>query len=658
MSRQRSQPHILRRVSALTLALLLVVVLLPVRSAALSGATGALTWDLTGGTLTVSGSGPMPDYSDNNMPPWYDSAAAVNRIVVENGVTTVGALAFYGCENAQTVSLPDGVTEIGDRAFKNCRTMTWVNLPEGLTRIGEAAFESCESLNGIVLPESLRTLGNYAFDRCAALTSVTVPAGVENPGLVVFSYCTALLQATVLCPITELPDWYFYGCTSLNTVILPETVRSIGNSAFHDCENLYLVYCAPEAVDAVADALHSDETTESANAVERSDITPPVSNTVYDDETDTAITTTVTRTDSSLITDRTKTKYTYSVGGIACSRSELMAELEKDPELPFEVEEEEKDTVISATVTDEAGWDEVVDTATDTVKHRDEDEPVRVEVQLTGSTVSGDALADMAGSNIELTVTTADGTAWVIDQKNRKALDFAGKTFDLACTVEWLGKNTDIIETETLYRVTFADTIEFDAIVAVLLRMSDAKQVATLYVQDRLVVSPLATVRVDENGRAWFPIGGVSKNKTYYIAINAAGIDPDDAIIPDSLLDEYGVKDVDYVETLLDASGNQYSVGERTSNWGITGKQFAIYAAVALGAVVLIVSGVMITLNRIKRSRMKYAGMAKKPETDIDEDELRMQIMRELLEESEGKKTDERTPHRPAKKESGHEKDL
>lgn len=151
----------------------LLAILLPTSAFALTGTQGDLTWSLNGGVLSVSGSGPIPDYTDENMAPWYYVASGVNRILVGDGITEIGNLAFYGCENAGLARLPASVTRIGDRAFKNCYRLSQLGLPAGLVEIGEAAFESCTALKALALPEGLQTIGHYAFTR-AGLTSVTI----------------------------------------------------------------------------------------------------------------------------------------------------------------------------------------------------------------------------------------------------------------------------------------------------------------------------------------------------------------------------------------------------------------------------------------------------------------------------------------------------
>ena len=142
-------------------------------------------------------------------------------------------------------------------------------------------------------------------------------------------------------------------------------------------------------------------------------------------------------------------------------------------------------------------------------------------------------------------------------------------------------------------------------------------------------MTPLQTVVVDTNGYAWFALANVDAGVKYYVAINAESADTANAIIPESLYGAYGLD-----STLMDASGTRYQVTGRASRWGISGLQFAIFVAIAIGAVVLVVALIMVTMNKISRSKMKYAvsGGEDIP-AEIDEEAIRLQVMQEMLDQ-------------------------
>ena len=150
-----------------------------------SGTCGPnLRWHLTdNGVLTISGKGEMNDYSANyfeNRAPWrgYD----IKRIIIGDGVTTIGVYAFAGCSSLTSVTIPNSVTTIGEEAFEGCRALTSVTIPNSVTKIGDSAFEDCSALTSVTIPNSVTKIGDHAFDYCSALISVTIPNSVTTIG--------------------------------------------------------------------------------------------------------------------------------------------------------------------------------------------------------------------------------------------------------------------------------------------------------------------------------------------------------------------------------------------------------------------------------------------------------------------------------------------
>ncbi len=93
-------------------------------SAASSGTCGNnLIWTLDDdGTLTISGQGTMTDYYISS--PWYSSKNNITKIVIGDGVTSIGEYAFYKCSSLTSVTIPDSVTSIGNYAFSGCSSLT------------------------------------------------------------------------------------------------------------------------------------------------------------------------------------------------------------------------------------------------------------------------------------------------------------------------------------------------------------------------------------------------------------------------------------------------------------------------------------------------------------------------------------------------------
>ena len=233
-----------------------------------SGKCGdSASWKLDAdGVLTITGAGPMADYSQHasdNCAPWRTYANDIKKVVVQKGVTAIGSYAFASLERVTSVTIPEGVTSIGSSAFENCGLMAYgglgaVTLPEGLTTIGSSAF-SGSYMDSLTLPESLRTIGNSAFLCCslreltipdgvtsigtgafcnASLTSVKLPASGVTLGDSLFQECEKLTEVTLPADLTVIGPSMFENCGSLKNVTIPSGVTHIGNAAFAACEAL------------------------------------------------------------------------------------------------------------------------------------------------------------------------------------------------------------------------------------------------------------------------------------------------------------------------------------------------------------------------------------------------------------------------------------
>ncbi|MCD7822436.1 MAG: leucine-rich repeat protein [Oscillospiraceae bacterium] len=189
------------------------------------GASGDnVTWTLTSdGTLTISGTGKMKDYSSTSSPgTWCSSyGSKIQSIIIEDGVTHIGDYAFSlykvykGNQKLKTVSIADSVTSIGTGAFYCCRNVTSITLPANLKSIGSNAFIICESLTSIYIPGSVTTISTGAFSSCYSLESVTIGEGCVSIGASAFS-----------------------DCKKLTSVYIPNSVTSINYGAFKNCEKL------------------------------------------------------------------------------------------------------------------------------------------------------------------------------------------------------------------------------------------------------------------------------------------------------------------------------------------------------------------------------------------------------------------------------------
>ena len=156
--------------------------------------------------------------------------------------------------------VPDGVLEIGMSAFHSCSKLTNVKLPDGVEIIDDFAFAFCYGLESIIVPDSVRYLGDAAFLFCIKLESVTLGNGIAYIGNTVFSYSAfynnesnwendGLYIGKYLLNVSKnvgevfwvkggtevIADCAFSSCEKLVSVMLPETITSIGETLFYEC---------------------------------------------------------------------------------------------------------------------------------------------------------------------------------------------------------------------------------------------------------------------------------------------------------------------------------------------------------------------------------------------------------------------------------------
>lgn len=191
-------------------------------------------------TLTISGTGEMEDYSlfgtPRNLPPWYEKYPnATTRVVISDGVTSIGSQSFWGCTAIKSITIPDSVKSIREYAFTSCTSLESIDIPINVTSIGRYAFQNCTALTSITIPSSVASIGEFAFNGCGALRSITIPGNIGNRA---FQGCGQLASVTISEGVTEIGERAFQDCSSLMDITIPSTVTSIGMCAFYDCSSL------------------------------------------------------------------------------------------------------------------------------------------------------------------------------------------------------------------------------------------------------------------------------------------------------------------------------------------------------------------------------------------------------------------------------------
>ncbi len=209
----------------------------------------SISWKVENGTLTISGKGEMDDYREimviheddhgyeyiGSDAPWYNET--YNRIVIENGITTIGDNTFRNKKSINSVTLPDTLVSIGQEAFGGCLNLETINLPDSITAIKQNAFSGCLKLQNLTLPASLTKIGFGAFQSCKSLTEITIPDSVTAIDDYAFGRCFALEKVSLPAFATKIGDSTFAGCDNLKRIIVEK-----GSYAEHYCVNNSLPY--------------------------------------------------------------------------------------------------------------------------------------------------------------------------------------------------------------------------------------------------------------------------------------------------------------------------------------------------------------------------------------------------------------------------------
>ena len=190
----------------------------------------------------------MPDYDYPNYSPWNSQRDKIKKVVIKDGVTSIGEWAFYGCSGLTSLTIPNSVTSIGDYAFRDCSDLTSVIIPNSVTSIGEQAFAFCSSLSSLTIPNSVTSIGKQTFIFCSSLSNLTIPNSVTSIGEWAFAYCSGLSTLTIPNSVTSIGEWAFAYCSGFSTLTIPNSVTSIGNTAFIGCSHLTSIIVEKENV--------------------------------------------------------------------------------------------------------------------------------------------------------------------------------------------------------------------------------------------------------------------------------------------------------------------------------------------------------------------------------------------------------------------------
>ncbi len=234
------------------------------------GIAGSAFWNCSGLTsITIPNSVTSIGRSAFSRTAWYDNqpdglvyAGKVayeykgtmpegTEIVIRDGTLGIAAEAFFrqpGLTCMTSITIPESVTNIGDWAFNGCGSLTSITIPNSVTSIGEGAFAWCSGLTSVYISNNVTSIGEGAFMGCSGLKSIAVESGNikydsrDNCNAIIETASNTLIagceNSTIPESVTSIGEGAFNDCDGLTSITIPESVTSIGNFAFNDCDGL------------------------------------------------------------------------------------------------------------------------------------------------------------------------------------------------------------------------------------------------------------------------------------------------------------------------------------------------------------------------------------------------------------------------------------
>ena len=236
------------------LIILLIVGILPVFPTYVSAAengtlSDTVSWELNdNGVLTISGIGATPNYKNSSFgsskSPFYGSTD-IKEVIISEGITVIGDYLFKNCTNITCITIPEGLTSINTGAFDKCTGVTKIywnsNSFEDFTSSPDI-FSNMGSSNQeleVVFGNNVTKIPDYICSKNSSntlsnnyITSVIIPDSVTSIGEYAFFGCSKLSSITIPNSVTTIGVGAFMNCSSLKTIVIPDSIKVLNEGVF------------------------------------------------------------------------------------------------------------------------------------------------------------------------------------------------------------------------------------------------------------------------------------------------------------------------------------------------------------------------------------------------------------------------------------------
>lgn len=208
----------------------------------------------------------------------FDGRSGLTSVALPNSIVSIGYKSFNYCIKLETINLPNSLRTIERNAFRDCARLTSIYLPNSVSKISYGAFRNCyfqkdsfinessctsednwgatffdydtedgliiagdtiikcrEEATSVSIPSAITTIGTLAFRECFRISSIYIPNTV-NEILGSAFYEAGIRTITLPASINNIRGLFEY--SALESIIVPNSVNSIGSSSFGNCYNL------------------------------------------------------------------------------------------------------------------------------------------------------------------------------------------------------------------------------------------------------------------------------------------------------------------------------------------------------------------------------------------------------------------------------------